>query len=438
MQKVYTDIIQIAGDVITVEAEGVGYSDIAEVATQRGRSLAQVIRLSGRRVDLQVFAGSKGISTGDKVRFLGHPMRIATGGDLLGRIFNGSGLPLDKGPLLSDNLTDIAGPPVNPVKRIIPNKMIRTGIPMIDVFNSLVESQKLPIFSIAGEPYNELLARIAIQAEVDIIILGGMGLKYDDYLFFRDTLETHGALSKCVFFIHTAADPTVECLLVPDISLAVAENFALEGKRVLVLLTDMTNFCDALKEISITMEQVPSNRGYPGDLYSQLASRYEKAVDFDTAGSITILAATTMPGDDVTHPVPDNTGYITEGQFYLKDSVIEPFGSLSRLKQQVNGKTRADHRTVMDTMIQLFAQYRSTLEKRAMGFQMSSWDKKLLKYGALFEKEMLSLEVNIPLEQALDLGWRLMAESFSPEETGIKMSIIEKYWPKAGTVPAKA
>jgi len=438
MQKVYTDIIQIAGDVITVEAEGVGYSDIAEVATQRGRSLAQVIRLSGRRVDLQVFAGSKGISTGDKVRFLGHPMRIATGKDLLGRIFNGSGLPRDLGPLLSDNLTDIAGPPVNPVKRIIPNKMIRTGIPMIDVFNSLVESQKLPIFSIAGEPYNELLARIAIQAEVDIIILGGMGLKYDDYLFFRDTLETHGALSKCVFFIHTAADPTVECLLVPDISLAVAENFALEGKRVLVLLTDMTNFCDALKEISITMEQVPSNRGYPGDLYSQLASRYEKAVDFDTAGSITILAATTMPGDDVTHPVPDNTGYITEGQFYLKDSVIEPFGSLSRLKQQVNGKTRADHRTVMDTMIQLFAQYRSTLEKRAMGFQMSSWDKKLLKYGALFEKEMLSLEVNIPLEQALDLGWRLMAESFSPEETGIKMSIIEKYWPKAGTVPAKA
>jgi V/A-type H+-transporting ATPase subunit B len=270
MQKVYTNIIQIAGDVITVEAEGVGYSDIAEVTTQRGTSLAQVIKLSGKRVDLQVFAGSKGISTEDKVRFLGYPMRIATGKDLLGRIFNGSGLPRDLGPILSDNLIDIAGPPVNPVKRIIPNKMIRTGIPMIDVFNSLVESQKLPIFSIAGEPYNELLARIATQAEVDIIILGGMGLKHDDYLFFRDTLETHGALSKCVFFIHTAADPTVECLLVPDISLAVAENFALEGKRVLVLLTDMTNFCDALKEISITMEQVPSNRGYPGDLYSQL------------------------------------------------------------------------------------------------------------------------------------------------------------------------
>jgi V/A-type H+-transporting ATPase subunit B len=430
VHKVYKDIIQIAGDVITVEAEGIGYMDIAEVTARHGTSLAQVIRLNGKRVSLQVFAGSRGISTSDKVRFLGHPMRVASGDNLLGRIFNGSGSPLDKGPALTENLIDIGGPPVNPSKRIIPNKMIRTGIPMIDVFNSLVVSQKLPIFSIAGEPYNDLLARIAIQAEVDIIILGGMGLKHDDYLFFRDTLEEHGALSRSIFFMHTAADPTVECLLVPDISLAVAEDFALKGKRVLTLLTDMTNFSDALKEIAITMEQVPSNRGYPGDLYSQLAARYEKAVDFDTAGSITVLAATTMPGDDVTHPVPDNTGYITEGQFYLKNTVIEPFGSLSRLKQQVNGKTRDDHRTIMDTMIQLFANYRETIEKQAMGFQMSSWDKKLLRYGKLFEDNMMSLAVNIPLEKALDLGWEIMADCFTSEETGIKASMIEKHWPK--------
>jgi len=433
MHKVYTDIIEIAGDVITVEAESVGYLEIAEVTTKRGVSLAQVIRLDGKRVSLQVFAGSRGISTGDEVRFLGHPMRIASGENLLGRIFNGSGIPLDKGPSLNENLLDIGGPPVNPVKRVIPSKMIRTGIPMIDVFNSLVESQKLPIFSIPGEPYNELLARIAIQAEVDIIILGGMGLKYDDYLYFRDTLDEQGVLSKAIFFIHTAADPTVECLLVPDISLAVAEDFALKGKRVLVLLTDMTNFSDALKEIAITMEQVPSNRGYPGDLYSQLASRYEKAVDFEGAGSITILAATTMPGDDVTHPVPDNTGYITEGQFYLKNGVIEPFGSLSRLKQQVNAKTRDDHRIIMDTMIQLFANYRDALEKRAMGFQMSAWDEKLLHYGELFEKQIMSLKVNIPLEKALDLGWKIMHECFLPEETGIKQSMIDKYWPNKAT-----
>ncbi|MBI4974858.1 MAG: V-type ATP synthase subunit B [Candidatus Omnitrophica bacterium] len=430
MHKVYTKIIQIAGDVIMVEAEGVGYLEIAVVSTRHGVSLAQVIRLDGKRVSLQVFAGSKGISTGDKVKFLGHPMMVAKGEDLLGRIFNGSGAPLDKGPVLSDQMVEIGGPAVNPVKRIIPNKMIRTGIPMIDVFNSIVESQKLPIFSIAGEPYNELLARIAIQAEVDMIILGGMGLKHDDYLFFRDALDEQGALARSIFFIHTASDPVVECLLVPDISLAVAEQFALEGKRVLVLLTDMTNFCDALKEISITMERVPSNRGYPGDLYSQLAARYEKAVDFEAAGSITILAATTMPGDDVTHPVPDNTGYITEGQFYLKGGVIEPFGSLSRLRQQVNGKTRDDHRTIMDTMIQLFASYRETVEKRAMGFQMSGWDKKLLKYGGIFEKEIMSLEVNIPLEKALDRGWEILAECFTPAETGIRKAMIEKHWPK--------
>ncbi len=434
MHKIYTNISQIAGDVITVSADGVGYMEIAQVETKFGVSLAQVIRLDGDKVYLQVFSGSKGISTGDKVRFLGHPMQISSGESLMGRIFNGAGEPLDKGPALSENIIDIGGPPVNPVKRIIPNKMIRTGLPMIDVFNSLVESQKLPIFSIAGEPYNELLARIATQAEIDIIILGGMGLKYDDYIFFRDTLREHGALSRSIFFIHTAADPTVECLLVPDIALAVAEDFALHGKRVLVLLSDMTNFCDALKEISITMEQVPSNRGYPGDLYSQLASRYEKAVDFDTAGSITVLAVTTMPGDDVTHPVPDNTGYITEGQFYLKNGVIEPFGSLSRLKQQVNGKTRDDHRVIMDTMIQLFASYRETLEKQAMGFHMSAWDKKLLKYGVLFEERMMSLKVNIPLEEALNLGWAIMKTCFSPEETGIRKTIVEKYWDKAEAI----
>lgn len=428
MYKVYSNIIEIAGDVITVEAPKVGYNEIAQITTRWGVALAQVIKLDADRVSLQVFAGSKGISTGDQVRFLGHPMRVATGNNLLGRIFNGSGISLDKGPLLSEHLVDTIGDSVNPAKRVIPNKMIRTGIPMIDVFNSFVVSQKLPIFSIPGEPYNELLARIAIQAEVDIIILGGMGLKYDDYLFFRDTLEEKGALSRSIFFIHTAADPTVECLLVPDLSLAVAEQFALHGSQVLVLLTDMTNFSDALKEVAITMGQIPSNRGYPGDLYSQLATRYEKAVDFDTAGSITILSVTTMPGDDITHPVPDNTGYITEGQFYLKNGVIEPFGSLSRLKQQVNGKTRDDHRTIMDTMIQLFASYRGTLEKQSMGFQMSSWDKKLLRYGGIFEKEMMSLQVNIALERALDLGWQIMAECFSPEETGIKKSMIDKYW----------
>ncbi len=430
MRKIYSQILQIAGDVITVEAENVGYRELAEIKTKRGASLAQVIRLDGNKVSLQVLAGSRGISTDDQVRFLRHPMRISYSSNLLGRIFTGSGLPRDQGPSLSENMIDIGGPPVNPSKRIIPKNMIRTGIPMIDIFNSLVESQKLPVFSVAGEPYNPLLARIAMQAEVDIIILGAMGLKYDDYLYFKNTFEQNGSLSRSIFFVHTASDPTVECLLVPDVSLAVAEQFALEGKRVLVLLSDMTNFCDALKEIAITMEQIPSNRGYPGDLYSQLAGRYEKAVDFDTAGSITILAATTMPGDDVTHPVPDNTGYITEGQFYLRGGHIEPFGSLSRLKQQVNGETRDDHRAIMDRMIQLFADYREALEKKSLGFQMSHWDKKLLAYGKRFEEELMDLSVNIPLEEALDRGWTILADIFDQTETGMKDFLLEKHWPK--------
>ena len=430
MKKVYSKIESINGSVITVKAEDVSYGELAQVQTSFGASLAQVNKLDGDLVSLQVFAGGRGVSTGDEVRFLGREMQVSFSDDLLGRIFNGSGEPRDQGPALKDNMVEIGGPSVNPSKRIMAKRMIRTGIPMIDVFNTLVVSQKLPIFSSSGEPYNELLARIAMQAEVDVIVLGGMGLKYDDYLYFKDTLEEAGALSRTVMFVHTAADPTVECLMIPDMCLAVGEQFALKGKDVLVLLTDMTNFADAMKEIAIIQEQVPSNRGYPGDLYSQLAARYEKAVDFDDAGSVTVLAVTTMPGDDVTHPVPDNTGYITEGQFYLKHGRIEPFGSLSRLKQNVNGKTREDHRALMDNMIKLYASYKDTLEKKSMGFMMSEWDGKLLKYGELFESRMMDLSVNIPLEEALDNGWKILSSCFTPEETGIKSDLIKTFWPK--------
>ncbi|MBE6387097.1 MAG: V-type ATP synthase subunit B [Lentisphaeria bacterium] len=430
MRKVYHNIIHIAGNVITVEADNVAYNELAEVTGSRGTSLAQVIRLDRGKVALQVFAGSRGVSTQDQVRFLGREMQVSKSEALLGRVFNGRGAARDRKPDITDSMTDIGTPSVNPAKRVIPRNMIRTNIPMIDVFNTLVESQKLPIFSIAGEPYNELLARIALQAEVDVIILGGMGLKHDDYLILKRTLDEHGALSRTVMFVHTAADPVVECLMVPDMSLAVAEAYALAGKRVLCLLSDMTNYANALKEIAITMEQIPANRGYPGDLYSQLAARYEKAVDFDGAGSITILAVTTMPGDDVTHPVPDNTGYITEGQFYLRNGRIEPFGSLSRLKQNVNGRTRSDHRAIMDAMIRLYSEFKSTLEKQSMGFKMSGWDNKLLKYGRRFEKEMMSLSVNIPLEDALDLGWKILADCFEPTEIGVKTELIEEYWPK--------
>jgi len=430
MRKYYDEITRIAGNVVSITASGVGYDELAVITTARGTSLAQVIRLEGDQVSLQIFAGTQGVSTGDKVRFLGRSMQVPFSDNMLGRVFNGSGQPRDNRPAVEAQQVEIGTPAVNPVMRRMPDQMIDTGIPMIDIFNSLVESQKLPIFSVAGEPYNELLARVGLQAKADVIILGGMGLRHDDYLKFRDTFEAGGVLGRTIMFVHTAADPVVECLLVPDLCLAVGEAYALQGKRVLCLLTDMTAFADSLKEIAITMEQIPSNRGYPGDLYTQLAKRYEKAVDFDGAGSMTLLACVTMPGDDVTHPVPDNTGYITEGQFYLRNGRIEPFGSLSRLKQQVNGETRDDHRAIMDGCLQLYANCRESREKRDMGFEMSDWDQKLLKYGQLFEDKIMDLSVNIPLCDALDRCWEILASCFEPVETGIRRSIVEAHWPK--------
>ena len=429
MRKYYDEITRIAGSVATVKGEGVGYDELAVITTSYGPTLAQVIRLERNEVSLQLFAGTEGVSTGDRVRFLGHPMRASFSHAMFGRIFDGSGRPRDDRPEIKSEMVDIGSPAVNPIKRRRPDKMIHTGIPMIDVFNSLVESQKLPIFSVAGEPYNEVLARVGLQANADVILLGGMGLRHDDYLTFRQTFAKGGVLGRTIMFIHTAADPVVECLMVPDLCLAVGEQYALKGKRVLVLLTDMTAFADSLKEIAVTMEQVPSNRGYPGDLYTQMARRYEKAVDFDDAGSMTVLACVTMPGDDVTHPVPDNTGYITEGQLYLRNRRIEPFGSLSRLKQLVNGETRDDHRSIMDACIKLYAQCDDSREKQEMGFQMSAWDEKLLKFGDLFEKKIMNLRVNLPLFDALDQCWEILARCFETEETGIRPAILEKHWP---------
>ena len=429
MVRIAPRIEAVAGNVAVVRSPGARYGELATVGQGPQSSPAQVIRIDGDRVHLQVFQGTGGVSTGDAVRFSGRFPSVSVEESLLGRVFSASGLARDRGPRLETELREIGGPSVNPVCRQRPSRMLRTDIPMIDVFNTLVESQKISVFTVSGEPYNELLARIALQAECDVIILGGVGLRHDDFLYFQSTLEEAGALSRSVLFIHTAADPVVECLLVPDTALCVAEAYALSGKRVLVLLNDMTNYSDALKEVSIIMEQIPSNRGYPGDLYTRLASIYERAVDFAEAGSVTILSVTTMPGNDVTHPVPDNTGYITEGQYYLYNGRIEPFGSLSRLKQQVNKDTRADHRGLMDGMIRLYAVYQETLEKRAMGFRMSDWDQKLLRYGREFESRLMNLSVRLPLEQALDEGWKILAESFQPDETGLRTDLIEQFWP---------
>ena len=341
---------------------------------------------------------------------------------------------MDGGPELSDEpKVPIGGPPVNPQRRMLASKMIRTDVPMIDVFNCLVESQKIPIFSVAGEPYNSLLARIGIQADADVVVFGGLGLIFDDYHFFRTAFEDAGVFSRTVMYVNLAADPIVERQLVPDMALAVAERFAVEeSKRVLVLLTDMTAYADALKEVGIAMDQVPSNRGYMGDLYSQLARRYEKAADYAQGGSVTILTVTTMPGDDITHPVPDNTGYITEGQFYLHNGQIDPYGSLSRLKQHVIGKiTREDHGQIMNTMIRFYSGARDAQQKQAMAFELSEFDQKLLKFGKLFEQRFMDINVSMPLEKALDLCWHAMAECFEPAELLMKQALIDKYFPRS-------
>ena len=431
MKKVYDRIIDMRGNLITVIAEGVSLGELARIQKRSGRSIyASVLRIEGDLVTLQCFENTRGIATNDRVSFLGREMQATFSESLLGRRLNGAGDPIDSGPAIMGDKIDIGAPSFNPVRRIIPRDLVRTNIPMIDVFNCLVKSQKIPIFSIAGEPYNSLLMRIANQTDADVVIIGGMGLRFDDYQAFIDNAEKSGSLNKTVMFIHRATDPAVECLLVPDMALACAEHFAVQDKDVLVLLTDMTAFADSIKEIMITMDQVPSNRGYPGSLYSDLASRYEKAVDIDGSGSITIISVTTMPGGDVTHPIPDNTGYITEGQFYLHGGRIDPFGSLSRLKQQVIGKvTREDHGDIANAQIRLYADSKKARERQSMGFRLSRWDEKLLHFCNLFEDRMMNLHINITLEDALDLGWKTLAECFEKHEVGIKQTLIDKYWP---------
>jgi V/A-type H+-transporting ATPase subunit B len=436
----YSHVLEIVGDIIKVsvpeaaaaERSVVRLGDLAVVEGEGGeQSLAQVIMIDRNRVSLQVFTGTKGLSTNAVTRFLGHPLQVIYSQNILGRVFRGTGEPIDGGPDLSlDPRVEIDGPTVNPMRRVLASKMIRTDVPMIDVFNCLVESQKIPIFSVAGEPYNPFLARVGIQADADIVVFGGLGLVFDDYHFFRTTFENAGVFPRTIMFVNQASDPIVERVLVPDMVLAVAERFAVEeGKRVLVLLTDMTAYADALKEIGISMEQVPSNRGYMGDLYSRLARRYEKACDFRGAGSVTLLTVTTMPGNDVTHPVPDNTGYITEGQYYMHDGVLDPFGSLSRLKQHVIGKvTREDHSQIMNAMIRFYSGARDAEQKQAMAFELSPFDQKLLKFGTLFRERFMKIEVAQPLEDALDLCWHTLAECFEPHELLMKQSLVDKYF----------
>lgn len=422
--KIYNIIDKIEGNIITLKAKAF-YRETAMVGT----NLATVIKIEGEDVSLQLMGSTKGLSKETKVQFLGIVMKIPLSDDVLGRIISADGKPIDKGPEIMGKARPIKGEVINPYTRKVPDKFIRTGIPSIDVYNSLVRGQKIPIFTVPGEPVLELLVRITKGTDADIIVIGGIGLKFDDYIYLREEIEKTGSMSKTTMVIHTAAEPVGEALMVPDTALTIAEYFSEKGKNVLVLLTDMTSWSNAHKEISITMEKVPANQGFPGDLYSQLAYRYEKAVEYKNGGSVTIISTTILPGGDVTHPVPDNTGYITEGQFYLQGGRIQLFGSLSRLKQQVNGKTREDHRQIMDATVKLYKKCTELREQLSMGFKLDDNDRKFLKFGDFLEKEILDFDVEMPLEMALDRMWEITAECFTPQQTGIPDKILKKYWP---------
>lgn len=431
LKKTYENIDSIGRAILSIKAKGVHNKELAEVIYPNGKkAFAQVIAIEDERVTLQLFGGGFGVSTDCKVRFLGKPVQVGFSDDMLGRVYSGNGQPIDGGPELHSDLIRVAGPSINPVKRLIPKNMIRTGVPMIDVFNTLVQSQKIPIFAKAVEPYNKLLANIATQTDADVIIIGGVGLKFDEFHFFKERIEEAGSKSKTIMFVHTHRDSIVEGLMVPDLALAVGERFALQGKNVFVLLSDMTQWSDYLRQVANAQDQIPANQGYPGDLYSQLASRYEKAADIDGAGSLTILGVTTM--DDVTHPVPDNTGYITEGQFYMKDGYLELFGSLSRLKQQVNDKTRADHRSIMNAMARLFSDAEERVKAQKFGSVKDDYSLRLLEYRKVFQKELMDPFRFLELEDALDLCWDILAKHFKKEEVGLASKLVEAYWPENG------
>jgi V/A-type H+-transporting ATPase subunit B len=433
-QKIYTKLTNITKATCTVDAENVGYE---ELATVDGR-LAQVVKINGKSVTLQVFGGTENIPSNAEVIFTGQPPTLKVSEDLAGRFFNAFGKPIDGGPEVEGEEREIGGPSVNPVRRMQPSELIATGIAGIDLNNTLVTGQKIPFFADPDQPFNQVMAMVALRAKSDKIILGGMGLTNDDYLYYKNVFDNAGALDRIVSFVSTTEDPPVERLLIPDMALTAAEYFAVDkNEKVLVLLTDMTLYADALSIVSNRMDQIPSKDSMPGSLYSDLAKIYEKAVQFPSGGSITIIAVTTLSGGDITHAIPDNTGYITEGQLFLRrDSeigkvIVDPFRSLSRLKQLVIGKkTRNDHPQVMNTAVRLYADAANARTKLENGFDLSDYDERTLKFAKQYSEKLLAIDVNIDTEKMLNLGWELFAANFTPAEVGIKNELVEKYWPK--------
>jgi V/A-type H+-transporting ATPase subunit B len=439
-KRIYTKISNITKATCTLKAEGARYGELAKVNGMP----AQVISIIDQNVTLQVFSGTEGVSSHSEVIFTGSPPSLKVSDLLAGRFLNGYGEPIDGGAELRGENRIIKGNAVNPVKRSNPSTLLATGIAGIDLNNTLVTGQKIPFFANPDQPYNQVLAEVAMRAEADKIILGGMGLSNDDYLFFKNTFTKGGVLNKIVCFINTSENPPLERLLIPDMACTAAEYFANDQKqKVLILLTDMTLYADALAIVANKMDQIPSKDSMPGSLYSDLASIYEKSVQFAHGGSITIIAVTTLNEGDITHAIPDNTGYITEGQLFLKQDsdigkvIIDPFRSLSRLKQNVIGKkTRSDHPQVMNALVRLYADAINAKSKKENGFDLNEYDKRCMAFAKEYSRKLLAVDVNIPIEQMLDTGWSLLQTYFKKFEVGIKEEILEKYWNEEKTIKA--
>lgn len=431
-QKIYTRITQITKATCALKASGVGYGELATIAG----NLAQVVKIMGDEVTLQVFSGTDGIPTNAEVVFMGKAPSLKVSDRLAGRFFNSFGEPIDGGTAPEGEEREVGGPSVNPVRRMQPSELIATGIAGIDLNNTLVSGQKIPFFADPEQPFNQVMAMVALRAKTDKIILGGMGMTYDDYLYFKSVFSNAGTLDRIISFVNTTEDPPVERLLIPDMALTAAEYFAVDkNEKVLVLLTDMTSYADALSIVSNRMDQIPSKDSMPGSLYSDLARIYEKAVQFPDGGSITIIAVTTLSGGDITHAVPDNTGYITEGQLFLrKDSdvgkvIVDPFRSLSRLKQLVIGKkTRADHPQVMNAAVRLFADAANAKTKFENGFDLTDYDERTLAFAKDYSLYLLAIDVNLDTGEMLNVAWSLFRKYFRKEEVNIRQEFIDQYW----------
>ena len=455
MMKEYRTIREVSGPLMVVEqVEGVTYDELAEIELHDGTvRRCKVLEVNGDKAVVQLFESSAGINLRDsKIRFLGHPLQLAVSGDMLGRVFNGMGEPIDGGPaLLAEKYLDINGLPMNPAARNYPDEFIQTGVSSIDGLNTLVRGQKLPIFSGSGLPHAQLAAQIARQARVlddssnFAVVFAAIGITFEESEFFVQEFRRTGAIDRTVLFTNLANDPAVERIATPRMALTAAEYLAFEkNMHVLVILTDITNYAEALREVSAARKEVPGRRGYPGYLYTDLATMYERAGrKLGCDGSVTMIPILTMPEDDKTHPIPDLTGYITEGQIILSREMyrkgymppVDVLPSLSRLKDKGigAGKTREDH---AGTMNQLFSSYARGKEAKELMVvlgeaALTPMDRLYAKFADAFEERYINQGFNEDrsIEETLDLGWELLSILPRSEMKRIKPELVEKYWP---------